>query len=129
MCFNEFVLTQASPEFEKPAPVPMCTTSGYESFLQFRGECYQFVEEAKTFDDAEAECVKKGAHLASIGDIGSEFFTSVAVTTSDAWIGLSNKKVIISVTRLGDLLHFGRLFKTSGNNYFAPIAYIFRQFL
>ena len=29
-----------------------------------------------------------------------------------------------SVTRLGDLLHFGQLFKTCGNNYFAQIAYI-----
>ena len=34
-----------------------------------------------------------------------------------------------SVTRLGDLLHFGQLFKASVNNYFAQIAYIFRQFL
>ena len=34
-----------------------------------------------------------------------------------------------SVTRLGDLLHFGQLFKAYGNNYFAQIAHIFRQFL
>ena len=34
-----------------------------------------------------------------------------------------------SVTRLGDFLHFGQLFKASGNNYFAQIAYIFRQFV
>ena len=34
-----------------------------------------------------------------------------------------------SVTRLGDLLHYGQLFKASGNNYFAQIAHIFRQFL
>ena len=33
-----------------------------------------------------------------------------------------------SVTRLGDLLHFGQLFKACGNNYFALIAQIFRQF-
>ena len=34
-----------------------------------------------------------------------------------------------SVTRLGDLLHFGQLFKVCGNKYFAQIAYIFIQFL
>ena len=34
-----------------------------------------------------------------------------------------------SVTRLGDLMHFGQLFKASGNNYFAQIAHIFMQFL
>ena len=33
-----------------------------------------------------------------------------------------------SVTRLGDLLHFGQLFKTCGNNYFAQIAHIFGIF-
>ena len=34
-----------------------------------------------------------------------------------------------SVTRLGDLLHFGQLFIPGGNNYFAQIAHIVRQFL
>ena len=28
-------------------------------------------------------------------------------------------------TRLGDLLHFGQLFKVCGNNYFVQTAYIF----
>ena len=27
--------------------------------------------------------------------------------------------VVVGVTRLGDLLHFGQLFKAHGNNYFA----------
>ena len=35
----------------------------------------------------------------------------------------------ISVTSVGDLLHFGQLFKACGSNYFAQIAHIFRQFL
>ena len=34
-----------------------------------------------------------------------------------------------SVTRLGELLHFGQLFKASGNNYFAQFAYILGNFL
>ena len=34
-----------------------------------------------------------------------------------------------SVTRLGDLLDFGQLFKACGNNYFSQIANISRQFL
>ena len=33
-----------------------------------------------------------------------------------------------SVTKLGYLLHFGQLFKACGNNYFAQIAHIIRQF-
>ena len=34
-----------------------------------------------------------------------------------------------SVTRLGDLVHFGQLFQAFGNNYCAQNAYIFPQFL
>ena len=33
-----------------------------------------------------------------------------------------------SMTRLGDLLDFGQLFKAFGNNQFAQISYIIRQF-
>ena len=33
-----------------------------------------------------------------------------------------------SMTRLGDLLHFGHLFKACGNNYFAQIAPILGNF-
>ena len=32
------------------------------------------------------------------------------------------------VTRLGDLLHFGQLFKDCGNNYFAQIVHILGDF-
>ena len=35
----------------------------------------------------------------------------------------------ISVTRLGNLLHFGQLFKACGNIYLAQITHVFRQFL
>ena len=37
---------------------------------------------------------------------------------TDKWAGRS-------VTRLGDLFHFGQLFKASGNNFIARIAHIF----
>ena len=33
-----------------------------------------------------------------------------------------------SGTRLGDLLHFGQLFKANSNNYFAPITHISGNF-
>ena len=38
-------------------------------------------------------------------------------------------KLATSVTRLGDLLDFGQLFKAFGSNLFAQISYILRQFL
>ena len=34
-----------------------------------------------------------------------------------------------SVTRLGNLMHFVQLFQACGDNYFAQIAHIFRQFV
>ena len=34
-----------------------------------------------------------------------------------------------SVSKLGDLLHIGQLYKAGGNNYLAQIAHIVRQFL
>ena len=34
----------------------------------------------------------------------------------------------VSLTRLGDLLHFGHLFKASGNNFFAQITHILGNF-
>ena len=34
----------------------------------------------------------------------------------------------ISVTRLGDLLNFGQIFKAFGNNYFSQIAHILGKF-
>ena len=37
--------------------------------------------------------------------------------------------IAISVTRLGDLLGFGQLFKAFGYNYFAQISHILRHFL
>ena len=36
--------------------------------------------------------------------------------------------VPISVTRFGDLFHFGQLFKACGNNYFTQIAHILGNF-
>ena len=38
------------------------------------------------------------------------------------------KKEVSSVISLGDLLHFGQLFKACGNDYFAQIAHILDNF-
>ncbi len=72
----------------------MCNVAGYEHFQLFKSSCYYFVDEAKTFEEAESDCKSKGANLVSIIDKGSELFAVNAIKASDAWIGLSNKKVI-----------------------------------
>ena len=51
-------------------------------------------------------------------------------TTTGLFLFLSQQTMVMtSVTKLGDLLHFGQLYKACGNNYFAQIALIFRDFL
>ena len=49
-------------------------------------------------------------------------------TASRAKMKIALGLVVTIVTRLGDLLHFGQLFKACGNNHFAKIAHIFREF-
>ena len=46
-----------------------------------------------------------------------------------SWCGIQTIDHEISVTRLGDFLHFGQPFKAGGNNYFTHITHIVRQFL
>ena len=58
----------------------------------------------------------------------------MAASDGDKNIGLAKmletewQRQRTSVTRLGDLLHFGQLFKTCGNNYFALITHILGNF-
>ena len=45
------------------------------------------------------------------------------------FFGRNLKNISYSVTRLGDLLHFGEIFKVLGNNYLAQITDILGIFL
>ena len=44
------------------------------------------------------------------------------------WFMISSLISKTSVTRSGDLLDFGQLFKAFGNNWFAQISHVHRQF-
>ena len=50
-------------------------------------------------------------------------------TQFDLRLWLRNFSLVSSVTRLGDFLEFGQLFKAFGNNLFPQISHILRQFL
>ena len=54
-------------------------------------------------------------------------FSQIIPYTWPDW-AFVDKYLSTSVTGLGGLLHFGLLFKACGNNFFAQIAQIFRQF-
>ena len=50
-------------------------------------------------------------------------------SSSNRLIEIHQTRAITSVTILDDLLNFGQLFKAFGNNKFAQISHILRQFL
>ena len=50
-------------------------------------------------------------------------------SSSNRLIEIHRTRAITSVTILDDLLNFGQLFKAFGNNKFAQISHILRQFL
>ena len=53
-----------------------------------------------------------------------EYFTKLL----NPQLPLLNISMVTNVTRLGDLLDFGQVFKAFGNNQFAQISHILRQF-
>ena len=57
------------------------------------------------------------------------FFWQMFIWTNIYFNSFSRKTLLTSVTRLGDLLNFGQLFKAICNNQFAQISHILRQFL
>ena len=50
------------------------------------------------------------------------------ITTKFRLVSVWLPNVTQTVTILGDLLHFGQVFKVCGNNYLAQIALILKQF-
>ena len=55
--------SKASTDQEHPPPVPMCSDPEHSDFVSFEGECYYWVDQEKSWKEAEEECVKKNSHL------------------------------------------------------------------
>ena len=58
--------------------------------------------------------------------LGSTLLRSTQLETDET---IKQWRIKSSVTRLGNLLHFGQLFKVCCNNYFSQFTHIFWQFL
>ena len=86
--------TKASTDNPDPPPSPpMCDESNHADFAQFNGACYKWINEPKSWSDAENDCKQKGAHLVSIIDPVEQAYVFTELQSSKAWIGLSNKDV------------------------------------
>ncbi|CAG0883162.1 unnamed protein product [Darwinula stevensoni] len=59
-----------------------------EGWLGHEGACYSFEEEPKTAPEAQLECEKAGANLASVHSEEEYSFISANAPSSPLWIGL-----------------------------------------
>ena len=86
--------TPASPDNPDPPPSPpQCEDSNHQGFSQFNGACYKWVDEAKSWSEAENSCKQMDAHLVSIIDSIEQAYVFTEISSSPAWIGLSNTQV------------------------------------
>ena len=65
-------------------------------FVRFNGGCYRWVDEAKTWNEAEQDCSQQGAHLVSIWDGLEQAYAFANVKSSQSWIGLKKEPVGIA---------------------------------
>ena len=93
--------TTASPDNQDPPPAPpSCDDSNHADFVKFNGNCYKWVDQAKSWDDAENDCQQMGAHLASIIDPIEQAYVFTEIQQNKAWIGLSNKDVCLKILEM-----------------------------
>uniref|UniRef100_A0AAR2KAQ9 C-type lectin domain-containing protein n=1 Tax=Pygocentrus nattereri TaxID=42514 RepID=A0AAR2KAQ9_PYGNA len=82
------------PPTDSQLPAPPATSSPCPSnYVTWYKNCYRLVSEPKTWEEAEAACVKEGGHLASVDMSYDQAFISGAIQqgNTDAWIGLRRK--------------------------------------
>ena len=86
--------TPASSEnSDPPPPPPPCDDPNHQGFSQFNGACYKWVDQPKSWDDAENDCKQMDSHLVSVIDTIEQAYVFTELRTELAWIGLSNKQV------------------------------------
>ena len=85
--------TTSTNNTDPPPSPPMCDESNHADFAQFNGACYKWINEPKSWSDAEDDCKQKGAHLVSIIDPVEQAYVFTELQSNKAWIGLSNMDV------------------------------------
>ena len=102
-CYNTFgalCKTTVSPSVPEPPELPRCTEYGelYKDFYLYKGSCYKWENERKTWDEAEESCILQHAHLVSIlDDVEQAYLFTQPQLDEKAWIGLSNKEVSVII--------------------------------
>ena len=87
----------ASIEHNAPPNPPHCDDQpevAQYKFTKFNGNCYKYVKNQKTWQDAENDCQSMGgSHLVSVIDGMEQAFVYTRTKQSATWLGLNNKQV------------------------------------
>eukprot|EP00094_Tigriopus_californicus_P000452 TCALIF_00439-PB protein Name:"Similar to MRC1 Macrophage mannose receptor 1 (Homo sapiens)" AED:0.06 eAED:0.07 QI:7/0.88/0.83/1/0.74/0.69/36/84/3089 len=73
-----------------PPPTEKCALEGFDHFDSFYGNCYLYVKEEKSWNDAEQYCQEQNAHLASVENLAENSYLVNFMAAQHTWIGLSN---------------------------------------
>lgn len=83
--------TRASEENQEPPQAEKCTDQ-YSDFDLFKGQCYKWVEEPATWQEAENKCRQMdGSHLVSLLTQSEQAFAFSSSKFEKAWLGLSDQ--------------------------------------
>ena len=82
-----------SPTNPTPSP-PKCSMAGFDVYSPYKQNCYWFSSQARSWQDAEADCKSQGAHLMSILDNAEQAFVFAHMHSEKIWVGLSGVKVM-----------------------------------
>uniref|UniRef100_A0A803TGW5 C-type lectin domain-containing protein n=1 Tax=Anolis carolinensis TaxID=28377 RepID=A0A803TGW5_ANOCA len=88
------VLLFCPPDLPSPSlPIFAEVESCDRGWLSYRGFCYGFFQERKTWAEAEVDCISMGGHLASIhsseeSDRVAKYIASYSQSNKNVWIGM-----------------------------------------
>ena len=83
----------ANTEITEPPKLETCEDEGHGDFYRYNGGCYRWMNEPKSWTEAEADCNQQGGHLTSIWDDLEQAYAFTNVKSAQSWIGLKKEPV------------------------------------
>ena len=86
----------ASSDNHNPPSPPQCEDANHPEYSKFNRFCYKWIDEPKSWSDAESFCNSQNAHLVSVLDLFEQAYVFTEVTSNPVWLGLNNKEVFFT---------------------------------
>ena len=87
----------ASPDNPNPPSVPKCDDPNHQDYSKFDVFCYKWINEPKSWSEAEKYCQDHNSHLVSVLDTYEQAYVFTEVQSDTAWLGLNNKQVYLQL--------------------------------